>query len=182
MTKVIENKLEKFGAGPWLDEPDHLEFEHEGTPCIIHRNSSGAWCGYAAVPPGHPYHGKKYSDRVPCANRGELPLVSPIAALVESCKEEDGLVSLDCLVDVHGGLTYSAECGGDICHVAKPGESGDVWWFGFDCSHCDDLTPWMVKFSRERGFREDSGVYRDQRYVMDQTRKLARQLKEASAS
>lgn len=176
MAKEIENKLKEFGAGPWMDEPDHVEFEHEGVPCIIHRNAMGAWCGYAAVPPGHPWHGKKYSDRVPCANRGELGIVSPIAAFLEAAHEEDGLVSLDCLVDVHGGLTYSEKCQGDICHEAKSGEPGDVWWFGFDCSHSGDLTPSMLKYG---GYRGD--VYRDQAYVTAQTKRLAEQLKEAAA-
>lgn len=26
-------------------------------PCLARRNSMGVWCGYAAVPPGHPLHG-----------------------------------------------------------------------------------------------------------------------------
>lgn len=49
--------------GPWDDEPDHVSFEHKGVPCIIHRSpAGGALCGYAAVPPGHPWHGKGMSD------------------------------------------------------------------------------------------------------------------------
>ncbi len=31
-------------------------------PCVLHRNLFGAWCGYVAVPPGHPWHGKDYDD------------------------------------------------------------------------------------------------------------------------
>jgi hypothetical protein len=53
----------KWTKGEWTDELDHIAFEHKGVPCIIHRSpSSGALCGYAAVPPGHPWHGKRYQD------------------------------------------------------------------------------------------------------------------------
>jgi hypothetical protein len=47
----------------------------------------------------------------------------------------------DVNVDVHGGLTYASPCSGHICHVPKPGETEDVWWFGFDCAHAFDLMP-----------------------------------------
>jgi len=46
----------------WKTEPDRVEFEHAGLPCILRRGPLGAWCGYAAVPPGHPYHGKSMDD------------------------------------------------------------------------------------------------------------------------
>lgn len=48
----------KWGRGPWDDEPDRWEGEHEGFPLLAVRNRMGAWCGYAAVPPGHPWHGR----------------------------------------------------------------------------------------------------------------------------
>lgn len=40
---------------------DKQEFRSPaGTPCVVKRNY--AWCGYVAVPPGHPWHGKGYDD------------------------------------------------------------------------------------------------------------------------
>ena len=52
-----------WGDGPWQDEPDRVEFESEGFPCLIVRNPSlGTLCGYVAMPPGHPWHGKHYGD------------------------------------------------------------------------------------------------------------------------
>ena len=49
-----------WGDGPWQTEPDHVAFEHVGFPCIIHRvDSHGGLCGYVAVPPGHPWHGRE---------------------------------------------------------------------------------------------------------------------------
>lgn len=46
----------------WLDEPDREEFRHEGFDCLLNRNPMGAWCGYVAVPEGHPIHGKHYDE------------------------------------------------------------------------------------------------------------------------
>lgn len=52
----------KWGSGPWQNEPDRVQWEHAGTVCIAHRGPHGSWCGYAAVAPGHPLHGKGYSE------------------------------------------------------------------------------------------------------------------------
>ena len=51
----------KWGDGPWLTEPDHLEFKHSGLSCYLHRMEMGHWCGYVAVPAGHPMHGMDYN-------------------------------------------------------------------------------------------------------------------------
>lgn len=50
-----------WGDGPWQQEPDRLEFEHAGLPCILNRAPvTGAWCGYVGVPPGHKLYGIWY--------------------------------------------------------------------------------------------------------------------------
>lgn len=52
-----------WGPGPWDDEPeDRIEWRYRDMPCLMVRNNGGAWCGYAAVPPGHPAHGMDMSD------------------------------------------------------------------------------------------------------------------------
>ncbi len=139
-------------AGLWDDEPDRLEFEHAGLPCLLNRGPMGVWCGYVAVPPGHPLHGMGYD-------------------------EPD--------VDVHGGLTYSDKCQGPICHVPKPGEPDDVWWFGFDCGHAFDLSPRLLMLARagkwglEVRHNEPAWMretYRDMGYARRETERLAEQL------
>jgi hypothetical protein len=101
-----------WGSGPWDDEPDRVEWRAHGLPCLMVRVSShGAWCGYVAVPPGHPVHGQGL----------------------------DGDVHHD--LNVHGGITYAEACSGKVCHVPEPGEPDDVWWLGFDCVHAWDLSP-----------------------------------------
>ena len=60
-----------WGRGPWDDEPDRVEFEHAGLPCLLTRSRVGVWCGYAAVPPDHPWHGTHYGE-VPVDVHGGL--------------------------------------------------------------------------------------------------------------
>jgi len=50
-----------WGPGAWQDEPDRVEWRHAGLPCLATRSLVGGnWCGYVAVPPGHPLHGTHY--------------------------------------------------------------------------------------------------------------------------
>lgn len=52
-----------WGPGPWQDEPNRVDFEAHGFPCLLHRSpTSGGWCGYVAVPPGHCAYKKGYDD------------------------------------------------------------------------------------------------------------------------
>jgi hypothetical protein len=110
-----QNEREKasWGPGVWQDEPNRVQWEHAGLPCIAHRNRGGAWCGYVGLAPGHPQHGKSYHE----VN-----------------------------ADVHGGLTYGEPCAGCVCHVPKPGEPDDLFWFGFDCAHAWDQSPGMLAY------------------------------------
>ena len=142
-----------WGRGPWDGEPDRVEFEHAGLPCILRRHVMGHWCGYAAVPPGHALHGRDYNDFN---------------------------------LEVHGGLTYANRCEGDVCHEAKPGKPRNVWWFGFDCAHCWDMSPGieavLTKHSAHSGgFRtphplDELKHYRTLHYVRRECEQLAEQL------
>lgn len=149
MESTIQDKA-SWPPGPWHAEPDRLEFEHKGVPCLLVRNKSlGNWCGYAAVPPGHPLHGKGY----------DAPQLEDVRA--------------------HGGLTYASACCGEICHTPKAGEPDDVWWFGFDCAHAFDLAPYMVRTRLGRLVSDDQQwEYRDINYVKFATIALAEQLLE----
>lgn len=50
----------EWGAGPWQDEPDLVEWRSPVAPypLLILRGGMGALCGYVGVPPGHPLHGR----------------------------------------------------------------------------------------------------------------------------
>lgn len=153
MKKNIEvPKIDKAGwkPGPWQDEPDRMEWEFMGYPCLMRRNSEfGNWCGYVAVPPQHPWFKLGYND-------------------------------ID--VSVHGGLTYTGHCQGDICHVPEPGKQENVWWLGFDCAHCGDYCPGLeAQLSIALGrpsvaMAEEFNTYRDVAYVKKQVERLVRQI------
>lgn len=147
-----------WGAGPWQDEPDKVTWTDPATglPCMIRRSPgiSGALCGYVGVPEGHRLYGTSY-------------------------QEPD--------VEVHGSLTYSAACDGDeekgVCHVPDPGQTGEVWWFGFDCAHFMDYAPGMEASNRERGWGPigvSHGDYRTIDYVRAEVESLAAQIAKGS--
>lgn len=131
----------RYGDGPWRDEPDRDEWRDPATglPCLIVRGPVfGQWCGYVAVPPGHPLHG---------TDKDDMP------------------DEVQCVA--HEGVTYASACqegaeGTGICHVPQPGEPPDVWWIGFDCMHFGDLVPGMLA---SIGYSFPGDVYRDVNYV-----------------
>lgn len=139
-TDVTEpHKIPRDGwpPGPWDNEPDEDRFEAHGFPVLLLRGPLGNWCGYVAVPAGHPWHGRDY-----------------------------GVVGLGDDVDVHGGLTYSGACSERICHVPREGEPDGVWWVGFDCAHGMDVMPGMLATLQQiRGAEWDpASIYNYEQY------------------
>lgn len=49
------SKLQLFGPGPWVDEPDRVEWMAGQLACAARRGTFGAWNGYVGLPPGHPW-------------------------------------------------------------------------------------------------------------------------------
>ena len=140
----------KWPRGEWDNEPDKIQWQDEATglPCLIVRGPVGALCGYVGLPPGHRYFGVDYDNAE---------------------------------ADVHGGLTFAGGCqhtseDKGVCHKPAVGEPDNVWWLGFDCAHCGDLTPKMS--SR---FDLDDEGYRNVDYVAQECARLAAQLALASA-
>ena len=136
-------------SGEWDSEPDKIQWQDSITklPCLMVRNRLGAWCGYVGVPQDHPAYERSYDD---------------VAA------------------EVHGDLTYSDKCMEEpkeksICHIPGIGESDDVWWLGFDCSHGGDAYP---KVSAAMLFDTSFSSYKNQEYVTQQVTSLAAQFAE----
>lgn len=192
--KPEARKIDKstWGAGPWQTEPDRIEWEHVGLTCLMLRTDHmGNWCGYVAVPPGHPWHGHRYSECVmgcetvpakPMEPIGKMPVPDSIQkSHMErkhfSCQEDyQSGHTPESIIDVHGGLTYSGLCSGHICHVPKPGQPDNVFWFGFDCAHGGDGMPGMAgHLTNEDNFF--SRGYKDVAYVRREVEHLADQLK-----
>lgn len=144
----------EWGAGAWDGEPDKVQWTDEttGLVCLAKRHPrSGNWCGYVGVSDKHPWHGKGYSD---------LPDYGP---------------------EVHGGLTFADACqegppDQTICHIPEAGTPDHLWWFGFDCHHCDDYAPGSAAFNRKHGFDDPSETYKPLGYVKQECADLARQI------
>lgn len=151
-----------WGPGAWDGEPDKVQWTDEATGlvCLAKRNyDSGNWCGYVGVDATHPWHGKDYDD---------LPDYGP---------------------GVHGGLTYADACqegppAATICHIPEPGQPDHLWWFGFDCHHCDDLAPGYAARYRDAEYSAifTDGIYRTLQYVRNECRDLAWQIASAASA
>lgn len=182
MTREVIPKS-KWGVGPWQDEPDRLEWidERTGLPCCIIRNMhvTGSLCGYVGVPANHALFGWCYSDSVNLKEDylENVKMGKDIGWIEGFCyaisgEMENKTIPLGMILHVHGGITWSG---------SLPDESETRHhWFGFDCSHCEDLSPLAnaVIFSL-MGPREKRGeVYRTIEYVKVECTNLAFQLKQ----
>jgi hypothetical protein len=87
-----EQKIDWFGYGEWVEEPDVYIFTYKGCNCSVKRIVvqyeldyvfGGHLCGYVQIPKDHPYYEKGYDD-----------------------------INIDC----HGGFTYSEVMGTDNEH------------------------------------------------------------------
>lgn len=164
----------EWGDGVWQNEPDRFEWIDEATgyPCLAKRAMT---------------HGAW------CGYVG-IPRE-------HNCYGKN-IYDLDLNIDVHGGLTYGAECDGNletgICHKA---DKDDVFWYGFDCAHYCDFEPAIEAMHRDilvsymtsnyKDFLDKlppewnpleerllKKTYRDLDFVKSECTKLVKQLKE----
>jgi hypothetical protein len=150
-----------WGEGPWQSEPDRFEWRAEGSRYPALIVRGEATGALCGYVGVPPGH----------------PLHGREYAAID--------------VDVHGGLTFGGACSGHICHVAKPGEPDDVWWFGFDCGHGFDLMPALeARLARHRAPGHQArqaelnaltpdgllGAYKPLAYVRAEVESLAQQL------
>lgn len=72
-----ESKLALFGPGPWVDEPDRVEWRAHGFVCLVRRIPTlGHLCAYVGVPPSHPWHDKDPGD-IDASAHGGLTSAGP---------------------------------------------------------------------------------------------------------
>jgi len=122
---------------------------------IIKHPQMGHLCGYVGVPAEHPWYKMKYNQCLEGCE-GEPNSLDPTITTWH-CSHD----TPECLIDVHGGLTYSGM--GDDEYLPA-----GYWWFGFDCAHAWDLIPGLPNLS--------GGSYKDKDYVERECRSLAQQL------
>jgi len=139
VAREIEVARAGWGSGPWDNEPDRVEWRCPDTSFACLMVRNGMGAW--------------------CGYVG-VPSTHPFHG--DGYDEHYDLC-------VHGGLTYAEACSGRVCHVPEPGESDDVWWFGFDCGHWRDTIPAMpTPLSHTE--------YRDVAFVKAEVKRLAHQL------
>ena len=105
-----------------------------GLDWVVLALTTGHRCGYVRVPDDHPWFGKDSSDQVPgpavLADRTVDGGVMGGMLAVLSDSVDEWLQRIAGRLEVHGGITYAG---------ARPSDdSGEGWWFGFDCAHTND--------------------------------------------
>jgi hypothetical protein len=152
---MIESHLydkSSWPRGEWDSEPDRISWVDESSSyhCIMRRvKSSGHWCGYVAIPEGHPTY-KQHYDYPNVVVHGGLTYAD------------------ECKGDYLSG----------VCHLENSDEP-PIWWFGFDCHHADDLSPvgGSLGLIRKTLFGKER-TYRNVEYVKNEVISLAKQLKD----
>ena len=168
------------------------EFEHAGYKCVVTFSAMGHRCGYVGIPKNHPLYGKDYTDHLEIKKEdvGDRK-ISGAFPLLGAYLDKDERIRIEAYFQCHGGITYAG--GGE--HSSYPIES-DLWWFGFDCGHCDDAKELKLAYERFPNYRKslamqigcedrfhiDGLIIRTEEYVAEECKKLAEQLKEFEES
>ncbi len=165
------------------------DFEHKGLRCIVTFGYTGHRCGYVGVSNKHPLYGKNYSDYVNIKKEEvEGDINGRYFQLLMAAMDENEDSRIELAFSCHGGITYAD--GGENSEYPV---TSNLWWFGFDCAHCDDGKDLQLAYERfpERrkeieasmDFDKRFGYYsektlRNTQYVESECEKLAEQLAE----
>jgi len=146
-----------------------------GFRAVVIMTSMGHRCGYVGLSKDNPLHGIGYSDPAnflpdlpdneEIGKRGVIPLMC-------AAGDPDRMKSPDCYFDVHGGITYS---GGSADYPV----ASDLWWFGYDCAHCDD-SPSQEYLASKPSYYKTDGTHRTLDYCVGECESLADQIRNAT--
>lgn len=106
---------------PWVDEPDERDGSFGDVPWVLRRGPEGLrhWCGYIAIPPGHPWHGLDY-DSVPADVHGGLTYATGDARSDFPHLPGGWWIGFDC---AHLGDLVPGMVTGRFARVSTPGET-----------------------------------------------------------
>lgn len=146
--------------GPWIEEPDAVQWNTDGYECLILRHAeTGNLNGYVGVPQDHPFY--------------DLP-------------DSDQHIADDYCA-AHGGLTYEGwlESPIDADYRADGVEPRQFYWFGFDTAHAFDYMPGMaalmIRLNDKAPEYMTPDQYKDLAYCRKQVEGMVLGLKRARA-
>jgi hypothetical protein len=111
-----------WGDGPWVTEPDRVQWldEETGYWCLARRNwHTGGWCGYVAISPSHPYFHKIDRKHTESSSRLGMKLAHealqkyggfanmPEDAIPDVYEQHPDFEEKLYDLNVHGGVTYT---------------------------------------------------------------------------
>lgn len=151
---AIEQRVNRtdWPAGPWDAEDDREEWTTAaGLPGLMVRSGMGNWCGYAAVNPGHPLHGRDWDEVDHACVHGGLTYAGACEGRI-------------CHTPEPGQEDNVWWFGFDCAHMG-----------------IGDLVPAMPRTLDPTAYGLDPLVYRDTAYVRAEVESLARQLVDAAS-
>jgi len=121
----------------------------------------GHYNGYVAIDRSHKFFGKSYDDYVKVDNAGEVKGNGNSLGvfLLDEKKFKNNELTIDLVINVHGGITYS-EKGDSQSVIGKAfNESIDgMWVFGFDTAHFGDT---IKEWTEEKTAKEIDKLYNE---------------------
>jgi len=155
-----------------------------GCECVVIMTDMGHRCGYAGIREKHPLYGCEYHDNSPFLEKWRDVLmkeeVGKRGPFTMFCWDGE-VISPEIWFNVHFGLTFS---GGDGKY---PIELNGIWWYGYDCGHCDDkrsipdisnIEFRMLEQKFQNECMDDHRVVRSLEYCITECENLAKQLSE----
>lgn len=122
-----------------------LDKKYKGFRYIILVMDIGHRCGYVRIPKGHKIYGMDYSSQTPIKMK-DMPKNEPVGKrgvipMVIQAMGGKKNISLDCLFDVHGGITFANKL-----------QKYRGWWIGFDCAHLGDAKDTSIMSKKYKKF------------------------------
>jgi len=157
---------------------------YKGLRCAVLLGASlGHRCGYVGIGQDHPLYNINYNEEIPEALKAKWRIIEDTQTtgkrgVFTLLLYDPAHPRVEVMFDVHGSLTYSG--GKDNYPVQNSG----LWWFGFDCGHCDDAPD--TKAMLEYGFTPSpymsghGGTVRTLDYCINECHSLADQLLEVA--
>lgn len=174
-----QEKLEFWGYGEWVEEPDVVLFKHKGLVCVVWRKTD-PWKVEDCRQYMKVYKALTPEPRIPFPISIFGGGLNGYVRLPKGHPWRKGdYDDMDC--DVHGGITFKDEMFGSH-------------YIGFDCAHARDLVPssvYLDAYIKQKMTQEHPGVaeriynspifekvYKNINYVMSECRSLADQVLE----